>query len=325
MATYTEQEKKQLHSISIIEIMAHYGKRLDHTRSGLYYSPFREETNPSFHIDEKKNSWYDYGTGEGGSLFDFVCCFANISRGEVYDWLASFRNMVPESEYRAVIAPILKRPHHSSRIVIDSASHQFTRYKLVDYAKSRAVSKEILEKYCEEVLYHVDSAPERQFYAIGFKNNSGGYVLRSSLSKKCSSSDITTLGPDGQLTDKTSGNKVLVFEGFMDFLSWMTDVNQMTPDYDCCILNSVTNVTKALPWILQHSNIAAFMDNDQAGKDTLHKIMESVPESANDDVCVYDMSRLYEGYNDLNEKLSDELNNENQPSINTKHHGTNII
>ena len=31
MATYTEQEKKQLHSISIIEIMAHYGKRLDHT------------------------------------------------------------------------------------------------------------------------------------------------------------------------------------------------------------------------------------------------------------------------------------------------------
>ena len=77
MATYTEQEKKILHSISIVEIMAHYGKRLGHTRSGLYYSPFREESNPSFHIDEKKNTWYDYGTGEGGSLFDFVCKFAN--------------------------------------------------------------------------------------------------------------------------------------------------------------------------------------------------------------------------------------------------------
>jgi hypothetical protein len=150
-------------------------------------------------------------------------------------------------------------------------------------------------------------------------------VLRSSLSKRCSSSDITTLGPDGQLTDKTSGNKVLVFEGFMDFLSWMTDVNQKTPKYDCCILNSVTNIGKALPWIMAHTNIAAFMDNDQAGKDTLQKIMESVPESADDDVCVYDMSRLYEGYNDLNEKLSDELNNDNQSSINTKHHGTDTI
>ena len=304
MATYTEQEKKQLHSISIIEIMAYYGKRLDHTRSGLYFSPFREESNPSFHIDGSKNTWYDYGIGEGGSLFDFVCRIAGCARGEVYDWLASFRNMVPESEYRSIVAPILQRQKHSSRIVIDSASHRFTRYRLVEYAASRAVSKDVLEKYCEEVLYHVDSAPDRHFYAIGFKNNSGGYVLRSSISKRCSSSDITTLGPDGKMTDAVEVDKVLVFEGFMDFLSWITDVKQETPQYDCCILNSVTNLTKALPWIMAHKDIAAFMDNDQAGKDTLQKIIDSVPEDAHNDVSVYDMSKLYEGYNDLNEMLS---------------------
>ena len=306
MAIYTEEEKKQLHSISIIEIMAHYGKRLDHTRSGLYFSPFREESNPSFHLDEAKNSWYDYGTGEGGSLFDFVCKFAGCTKGEVYDWLASFRNMVPESEYKSVIAPIIEKSHHSSKIVIDSASHKFTKHKLVEYAESRAVSKEVLERYCEEVIYHVDSAPDRQFYAIGFKNNSGGYVLRSSLSKRCSSSDITTLSPDGQMTDTVTSNKVLVFEGFMDFLSWITDVKQATPQYDCCILNSVTNISKALPWIMAHSHVAAFMDNDPAGEETLQKIMDSVPDVASTDVCVYDMSKLYQGYNDLNEKLSGE-------------------
>lgn len=307
MATYTEQEKKILHSISIVEIMAHYGKRLDHTRSGLYYSPFREESNPSFHIDEKKNTWYDYGTGEGGSLFDFVCKFAKCSKGKVYDWLASFRHMVPESEYKDILAPILQREHHSSKIVIDSASHKFTRYKLIEYAKSRAVSKEVLEKYCEEILYHVDSAPQRRFYAIGFKNNSEGYVLRSSVSKRCSSSDITTLAPDGQMTDKINGDKVLVFEGFMDFLSWITDVKQETPQYDCCILNSVTNLSRALPWIISHKNIAAFMDNDQAGKDTLQKIIDGVQDAVNQDISVYDMSKLYEGYNDLNEMLSDRM------------------
>ncbi len=305
MATYTEQEKKILHSISIVEIMAHYGKRLDHTRSGLYYSPFREESNPSFHIDEKKNTWYDYGTGEGGSLFDFVCKFANCSKGKVYDWLASFRHMVPESEYKDIVTPILQRERHSSKIVIDSASHKFTRNKLVEYANSRAVSKETLERYCEEILYHVDFAPQNQFYAIGFKNNSGGYVLRSSISKRCSSSDITTLSPDGQITDKITGNKVLVFEGFMDFLSWITDVKQETPQYDCCVLNSVTNLTKAMPWIMSHNHIAAFMDNDQAGKDALQKIMDNVPETSKGEIYVYDMSKLYEGYNDLNEKLSD--------------------
>ena len=40
---------------------------------------------------------------------------------------------------------------------------------------------------------------------------------------------------------------------------------------------------------------------------------------------MYDMAKLYEDYNDLNEKLSDELNNDNQSSINTKHHGTDTI
>ena len=323
MASYTEQEKKQLHAISIVEIMAHYGKRLDHTRSGLYFSPFRDERTPSFHIDEAKNTWDDYGTSEGGNLFDFVCKFVNITRGEVYDWLASFRHMVPESEYKALIAPMLERKPHSSRIVIDSASHHFTRRKLVEYAADRAVSKEVLEKYCEEIVYHVDSAPDRKFYAIGFKNNSGGYVLRSSISKRCSSSDITTLGSDGEMTQDATCDKVLVFEGFMDFLSWITDVKQQTPQYDCCILNSVSNIARALPWIMEHRNIAAFLDNDDAGRETLQKIMDSASEGAHD-VCVYDMSRLYEGYNDLNEKLSDELTS-NQSSMNTKHHGTDTI
>ena len=324
MASYTDQEKKQLHAISIIEIMAHYGKRLDHTRSGLYYSPFRDERTPSFQIDEAKNTWYDYGTSEGGTLFDFVCKLANIPRGEVYDWLASFRHMVPESEYKAVIAPMMERKPHGSRIVIDSASHTFTRSKLIEYAKTRAVSKEVLQKYCEEVLYHVDSAPERQFFAIGFKNNSGGYVLRSSISKRCSSSDITTLNSSGQMSQEVTSDKVIVFEGFMDFLSWITDVKQQTPEYDCCILNSVSNVGKALPWIMEHSSIAAFMDNDAAGRETLQKIMDCASEGAHD-VCVYDMAKLYEGYNDLNEKLSDELSSSNQSSINTKHHGTETI
>ena len=323
MASYTDQEKKQLHSISIIEIMAHYGKRLEHTRSGLYYSPFRDERTPSFQIDEAKNTWYDYGTSEGGGLFDFVCKLAGITRGEVYDWLASFRNMVPESEYKAVIAPLMQRKPQASRIVIDSASHTFTKDKLIEYALSRAVSKEVLAKYCEEVIYHIDSAPDRKFFAIGFKNNSGGYVLRSSISKRCSSSDITTLDSNGQMSQEVTSDKVIVFEGFMDFLSWITDVKQQTPQYDCCILNSVSNVAKALPWIMEHSNIAAFMDNDQAGRETLQKIMDCASEGAHD-VCVYDMARLYQGYNDLNEKLSDELSC-NQSSINTKHHGTDTI
>ena len=321
MASYTDQEKKTLQSISIVEIMAHMGKNL-YNKKGLYYSPFRDESTPSFHIDVATNRWYDFGTSEGGGLFEFVCRIAGITRGEVYDWLASFRSMIPESEYKTVIEKAKKvKP---SRIIVDSTSHDFTRRKLVEYAQSRAVTKEILERYCEEVLYHIDVYPQRQYFAIGFKNNDGGYVLRSSLTKKCTSSAMTTLGPEGNLTTKVAGDKVLVFEGFMDFLSWISSVKQETPQYDCCILNSVSNIEKALPWITAHKNIAAFMDNDEAGRNTLQKIIENVPDEAGK-VCVYDMAKLYEGYNDLNEKLSDELQKEQHSSTNTHKNGDNII
>ena len=143
MASYTDQEKKTLQSISIVEIMAHMGKNL-YNKKGLYYSPFRDESTPSFHIDVATNRWYDFGTSEGGGLFEFVCRIAGITRGEVYDWLASFRSMIPESEYKEVIEKAKKvKP---SRIIVDSASHDFTRRKLVEYAQSRAVTKEILER-----------------------------------------------------------------------------------------------------------------------------------------------------------------------------------
>ena len=304
MAKYTDQEKQQLHSISILEIMSHMGKSLEYRGRGMYYSPFRDESTPSFHIDAATNMWYDFGTSEGGGLFEFVCKIANISRGEVYDWLANFRSMIPESEYKVIERKVKKEKE--SRVIIDSASHEFTRRKLIEYAQERAVSKDILQGYCEEILYHIVSMPDRKFFAIGFKNNSGGYVLRSGTAKLCTSSDITTLGPDGKPTEQTSGDKVLVFEGFMDFLSWMTNFGKQTPEHDCCILNSVANIGKALPWITAHSHIAAFMDNDEAGQNALQKIIDNVPDSAGD-VCVYDMAKLYEGYNDLNEKLTDEL------------------
>lgn len=102
MARYTDQEKQTLQSISIVEIMAHLGKNL-YNQKGMYYSPFRDEATPSFHIDVATNRWYDFGTSEGGGLFDSVCRIAGITRGEVYDWLASFRSIIPESEYREVV------------------------------------------------------------------------------------------------------------------------------------------------------------------------------------------------------------------------------
>jgi hypothetical protein len=36
----------------------------------LYHAPNREDKNPSFAINIEKNIWHDWGTGEGGNVFD---------------------------------------------------------------------------------------------------------------------------------------------------------------------------------------------------------------------------------------------------------------
>ena len=322
MAKYTEQEKRELMSISIVEILAYLGKSLERSRNGMYYSPFRDEKTPSFHVDESANTWYDFGAHEGGGLIDFVCRVTGCARGEAYDWLASTKNLIPEN----VHAEALKRASEckESKVVILKVEPEFKKIPLIEYALSRRVPKLILDRYCDEVTYGVTSRPGSSFFAIGFKNNSGGYVLRSSVAKICSSSDITTLGPDGNITEEVKCKKVVVFEGFIDFLSLLAYNEKEVPGHDCCILNSVSNLDRALPWITAHEKVMVFADNDSAGRETLQKILDCVSASA-EDVCVYDMADLYEGYKDLNEKLVDEMNTEENSSINTKHHGTNII
>lgn len=37
-----------------------------------YYSPFRKERTPSFHVNGIKNVWYDFGESKGGKVIDFV-------------------------------------------------------------------------------------------------------------------------------------------------------------------------------------------------------------------------------------------------------------
>ena len=58
--------------------------------------------------------------------------------------------------------------------------------------------------------------PQRQ--AIGFPNVAGGYEVRNSFFKGCiAPKDITHIRQQGEQREKC-----LVFEGFMDYLSFLT-------------------------------------------------------------------------------------------------------
>ena len=107
-----------------------------------------------------------------------------------------------------------------------------------------------------------------------------------------------------------------VFEGFIDYLSALT--LGIITGADAIILNSVSNVNKAVPVLKDYSIINCYLDNDNAGETALAELAAIYGST------VIDRSTLYSGFNDLNEYLTHQsfttkLNNyENrQSSINS--------
>ena len=95
-----------------------------------------------------------------------------------------------------------------------------------------------------------------------------------------------------KVTDKMQ--PVCVFEGFMDFLSFLSMKEEVTSA--CLVLNSVSNVARAIRYLNDRhlTHIRAFLDNDDAGR-----------KATNDFIWagfkVEDMSVHYRNFKDLNE------------------------
>ena len=95
-------------------------------------------------------------------------------------------------------------------------------------------------------------------FAIGFLNDRQGYVLRNRFFKGTNVNSISTIvngamvwknRPTAPICPDAGDVKVMVFEGFMDYLSLlpMRGVNKL--DYDCVVLNSTINVGEAISFL----------------------------------------------------------------------------
>ena len=86
-----------------------------------------------------------------------------------------------------------------------------------------------------------------------------------------------------------------MFEGFIDYLSALT--LDIINGADAIILNSVSNVNKAIPVLKDYTAINCYLDNDNAGTMALAELTAVYGST------VIDRSTLYSGFNDLNEYL----------------------
>jgi len=245
-----------------------------------YHSPLRNENTPSFKVNRELNRWYDHGTGKGGNLVDFGILFFNCGIGELLQKLTGNFSFHQPAARQIVTA------EQQSKIQIVKVS-EITSPALLKYLFQRAIRQDIALQFCREVRYR---SGDKTYYAIGFKNDAGGYELRNPFFKSSSY-------PKAVTTILNGCNKIAVFEGFFDFLSYLTGTYPTgITESDFTILNSLSLFERSRSFLEQYSQVMLYFDHDEAG----HNCSSYAMSLSN---RYRDESALYSGNKDLNNWL----------------------
>lgn len=258
---------------------------------GMYRSPFRDDSTPSFKVDYARNLWYDFGSDEGGSIIDLVMKLDGCTFNDAIEHLRE-QPLIPMEEQRSFSFHRNSEKNSGITLIQDKP---LEHPRLLEYLQSRKIDPGIAKEHCREIHYSVG---ENTYYAIGFANNAGGYELRNPSFKGCiAPKDIT------HIRQKNGKENCFVFEGFMDYLSLLTMRKQLNPEYpnsnwhDNIILNSTANLRKAIPLLADYEQVYSFLDNDKTGM-TVFRAMEKELGCR-----VRNSSHHYSGYKDLNDYL----------------------
>ena len=262
----------------------------------LYRSPLRAEIHPSFKVDTEKNLWIDYAEGRGGSIIDLCMRLESCTLSEAIRHLG--RNAPDDTAYssRNDFAPNNFQPSmaaNGARKLI-SISDILPPHLQEYLTKVRCINLENAKPFLKCISYEVRG---RCYQAIAFANLSGGYELRDNGSFKgtIAPKDITPILTDRQsehTTDKTQ--PVYVFEGFMDFLSFLSMKEEVANH--CLMMNSVSNLARTVRYLNDRylTHICAFLDNDGAGRRATNDFIRA-------GFKVEDMTVHYKGFKDLND------------------------
>jgi DNA primase len=264
--------------IDIISFLARNGINPDYNQGVNYWykSPLRNEKNPSFKVNSFKNLWFDFGIGVGGDIIKLTSLLFKVDSTKALKILSinhySSHHKVLNSE--------------DSKVLITNVK-EISNIQLINYLESRRLKLQLAKEYCKEVSFKLN---DKNFYAIGFQNDSKGYELRCKYFKgSCSPKDVTLI--------KNNADKLLLFEGFMDFLSWFSCKLFFTGKHDYLILNTLSFLNKSKSVIKEYNEVLLFLDNDKAGNKATNELI-----GAGISKCT-DMSKGYSEFKDLNDSL----------------------
>ena len=246
------------------------------SKTAFYFAIDREEKSPSLCVDFAQNKAFDFGTGKSYDVISIVQQLSKCSVSDALQYLEKF-----DTSIQSTNKSILEINKNYEILEVKEIEH----LALAEYLKLRKVfDKKHLVK---EIHYQMNG---KNYFGVGFYNNSGGVEIRNKYSKIClGKKDITLIKNELNLK-----NEICVFEGFFDFLTYLNLPNVQISNSDYLILNSTAMFFKVEKQLTQYNKIVLFLDNDLSGRNLTAEIF-----------CKYenveDCSILYEDFKDLNE------------------------
>lgn len=257
-------------TISITDYLSSRGFERDRKSNRnftFYKSPLGDEKTASFAINEHKNTWFDYGRGFGGDVIKLVELLEHCTFLEACEKLQN-------SSLCKVSIIEAKQPSLIIREIKPLVNNNLINYLRFE----RRLNIDLCREYVNEI--HFENNNSRQ-YAIGFKNDKGGFELRNKFLKIGTSPKWVTTIPG---TDTRN-----IFEGFIDFLSCVTYLRRK-PTETIIVLNSVSLLSRIEPIT---GKVRFWGDNDRAGDECFNKLTGAIDERG-----------LFKPYKDFNEFLT---------------------
>lgn len=251
-----------------------------------YKSPLREESEPSFKVNTELNQWFDFGLGKGGNILALA--------GEFYqdDYVPALLERIERQTPNVRPTSFSFRQQPSEPSFQQLEVRELAHPALFRYLQERSIDTDIAKRECKELHFTHNGKP---YLAIGFGNVAGGYEVRNPFFKGCiAPKDITHIRQQ---------DTCYLFEGFMDYLSFLTIRKRKNPQspnlrgQDYMVLNSVSNLDKAIDRLSDYEHISCFFDTDQAGNKACLELQRTFSYR------VRDAPIHYSGYKDLNDFL----------------------
>lgn len=283
--------------VSLVDLLAKLGfKPIRQTgKELLYFSMLRDgDTKPSFAVNEELNVWFDHGAGKGGNIVDFGVAywpgnsFLDVLR-KIRD--TSEQEIIPSEntiEQAGRRRRAVKIPHYEVEEIKELGNSAPISY----YLSSRGI-REVAEGKLKEVYYFVEDQKKlkKHFYASGWQNELGGWEVRNKYFKGC-------LGHKAVTFIEGSVERLAIFEGYFDYLSWLID--NPADDSSILVLNSLSLIEVGIRRAKEFAAVDLYFDRDKAGHEASKNFINAVPNAI-------DRSVVYDGFADYNDRIKSGL------------------